>query len=231
MGKETNNAEIVNLVSKGYDAAANDFLKQCNDSRLYFPIYHRFKEIAKHLSQRSNTLGTSPHLLLDIGCGNGVPMARDLIDEDLPYFGIDSSKEQIRLCRDIHKEHKDRFKQVDVTSFLSETPLSLVGALMLFADFHLCVDAQVSLYRRLYEHLLPGAPLLCTAMGTEWEGYETNWMGASKMFWSSHTQEWYMDQLSRIGYEHVLSYEHHQMFNGEKEMQVFMIFRKSSRAT
>eukprot|EP01135_Chromosphaera_perkinsii_P006721 Nk52_evm8s564 gene=Nk52_evmTU8s564 len=143
MRKEINNAEIVNLVSKGYDAAANDFLKQCNDSRLSFPIYHRFKEIAKHLSQRCNTSDTSPHLLLDIGCGNGVPMARDLIDKDLPYFGIDSSKEQIRLCRDIHKEHKDRFKQTRNS---------------------LCIAAFLSICSLV---------LLCYAppLGTEWEGY------------------------------------------------------------
>ena len=223
--KEIDNEKVVEIVSQGYDAAAEQFLKQCNETRLSLPIYHQFKEIIKQLAKIYKGRDAK---ILDIGCGNGVPVAQDLLQENFPYLGIDSSKEQIKYAKDLNPNDKQKFILAEMSSFLANDDRpSLLAALVLFADFHICEHMQISLYKSLYDALVPGGVILCTAMECEWEGYEDQWLGSSgTIFYCAHGQDWYKRELKSIGFEETTSFVHEQMFGGKMEKQVFMLFQK-----
>jgi len=94
--------------------------------------------------------------ILDIGCGNGVPVAAYFIQQGLQVTGIDSSQSMINRCRSQFPDH--HWQCADMRSLALGQQFSAVVAWDSF--FHLTRDAQRQMFPRFAEHALPGARLL-----------------------------------------------------------------------
>lgn len=103
--------------------------------------------------------------VLDIGCGMGEPIARNLIERGFAVVGVDSSPSMIAMCR-------GRFP--DAEWFVADMrQLTLgrkfAGILAWDSFFHLHVDEQRPMFKRFAAHAMPGAPLMFTSGISEGE--------------------------------------------------------------
>lgn len=110
--------------------------------------------------------------VLDIGCGNGQPVARWLIERGFRVTGIDSSPSLVALCRERFPEAAWRVADMRALA-LGER---FDGLIAWHSLFHLAPDDQRPLFPRFAAHARPGAILMFTsgwAEGVrigEWQG-------------------------------------------------------------
>jgi cyclopropane fatty-acyl-phospholipid synthase-like methyltransferase len=175
------------IVRDGYDAIA--------------PEYERWAA-----SFRSPVLATLGRLLallepgahvLDLGCGNGLPVARALLDGGHRVTGVDLSAGQLERARrnvpEAELVHADAL-EVDLPAAAYD------GAVSAFVFGHVPRGLHLPLLRRLHEWLRPGAPALISfgLSDTEWE-LDDDWLGAP-MFFSSYPPETSRRLLADAGF-------------------------------
>jgi SAM-dependent methyltransferase len=133
--------------------------------------------------------------VLDIGCGAGVPVARDLIAAGFAVTGVDSSPAMIARCRERFagaEWHVADMRALDLGRRFD-------GLLAWHSFFHLCAQDQRAMFPIFAAHAAPGAllsftsgPLAGVAMG-EWQG--------EPLFHDSLAQEEYRALLAANGFE------------------------------
>ncbi|GIL38269.1 class I SAM-dependent methyltransferase [Roseiterribacter gracilis] len=97
--------------------------------------------------------------ILDLGCGSGEPIARDLLAAGCAVTGVDSSPSLIALCQ-------QRFPQQDwIVADMRRLDLRrrFGGIVAWHSLFHLTQDEQASMFPIFAQHAAPGAPLLFTS--------------------------------------------------------------------
>lgn len=120
--------------------------------------------------------------VLDLGCGAGLPVARDLRDRGFVVTGIDGSARQIELAR--RNVPGANFVQADMTS--AEFAAASFDAVTAFYSItHIPRDLHSELFLHIASWLQPGGILLAS-LGAEaaadWTG---EWLG-TEMFFSQH---------------------------------------------
>jgi cyclopropane fatty-acyl-phospholipid synthase-like methyltransferase len=128
--------------------------------------------------------------VLDLGCGNGVPVAQLLVQAGYGYVGVDLSPVQIERARRLtpHAEF--------ICGDMSER-FSAVASL--YAMIHLPLEEQRGLLKRIHQWLQPGGVLMIIVGATEWTGVEEDWLGVPgvTMYWSHADlptyQKWLVD--------------------------------------
>lgn len=110
--------------------------------------------------------------ILDIGCGGGAPVARDLIAAGFDLTGIDSSPALIALCR--ARFPHGHWQVADMRHL--DLGRNFNGLIAWYSFFHLHADDQRAMFPIFARHAAPGAILTFTsgpragiAMG-EWQG-------------------------------------------------------------
>lgn len=97
--------------------------------------------------------------VLDVGCGSAEPIARYIMKSGRRVVGIDSSQTLIAICR-------ERFPVAEwLVMDMRQLGLSrrFDGILAWDSFFHLNMDDQRKMFRRLADHAAPGAPLMFTS--------------------------------------------------------------------
>ena len=122
--------------------------------------------------------------VLDVGCGSGVPMARDLASAGHHVTGVDISDVQISRARQLVPQAD--FIRADATS-LDFPPESFDAVVSLYALIHIPQDEQQQLLHKIATWLRPGGVFLCTTGESEWTGVEDNWLDGGTPMWWSHT--------------------------------------------
>ena len=121
--------------------------------------------------------------VLDLGCGCGVPLARDLAGGGYAVTGVDLSAVQIERARQLVPAA--RFLQADASEV--EFPASSFDAVVcLYVLIHLPLDEQPPLLGRIGRWLRPGGWLLATTGHRAWTGTEDHWLGGDAPMWWSH---------------------------------------------
>jgi len=133
--------------------------------------------------------------VLDVGCGGGVPVARDLIARGFMVTGIDSSAALINLCRDRFPEgewHVADMRRLDLGRRFD-------ALIAWHSFFHLEPDDQRAMFPIFARHAAAHALLMFTcgpvagaAIG-EWQG--------EPLYHASLSQEQYRELLSANGFE------------------------------
>jgi trans-aconitate methyltransferase len=133
--------------------------------------------------------------VLDIGCGGGIPVARDLIGAGFAVTGIDSSPALIALCRERFPQAEWRVADMRALD-LGRRFDSLIAW---YSFFHLSPDDQRAMFPIFARHAAPRALLTFTsgpvpgvAMG-EWQG--------EPLYHASLAQEEYRALLAANGFE------------------------------
>lgn len=121
--------------------------------------------------------------VLDLGCGSGVPVARDLAAAGHQVTGVDISETQIRRAREAVPQAA--FIRADATSV--DFPAGSFDAVVcLYALIHIPLEEQRPLLGRIASWLRPGGWLLCTTGQKDFTGVDEGWLGGGVAMWWSH---------------------------------------------
>jgi SAM-dependent methyltransferase len=139
--------------------------------------------------------------VLDLGCGNGDPVARLLAERGDDVVGVDISEVQVERARALVPSAS--FVEADLAAFDTDAA-SFDAVVSFYALIHVPRDDQRALYRRVGRWLRPGGRLVATVGAVEWTGVE-DYLGAP-MFWDHPAPEVTFAWLAEAGLEVV----HHE---------------------
>lgn len=176
------------LVRRGYDAASHCYRGQ---HEALSPVVAEWLEwVAAPVPPGG--------AVLDLGCGNGVPVARALA-ERYRVTGVDLSPVQIGRAWGLVPG--GRFLCADMTEVDLPTG-SFDAAVCLYALIHVPLDEQAPLLRRLHGWLRPGARVVATVGQGAWTGTEADWLGSGAPMWWSHADaQTYARWFGEAGFE------------------------------
>jgi SAM-dependent methyltransferase len=135
--------------------------------------------------------------VLDLGCGNGLPVSRALADR-FEVLGVDLSPVQIERARRLVP--RARFEVADMTE-LRMPAASFDGVVATYSLIHVPLEDQPRLLRRIRGWLRPGGVFLATVGAEAWTGSEDDWLGSGARMWWSHADEaTYLRWLAEAGF-------------------------------
>lgn len=118
--------------------------------------------------------------MLDLGCGCGVPVARDLSAAGHTVFGVDISEVQISRAWRLVPDVTFRVQDLATADF---PDTSFDAAVFLYAIIHQSLEEQPQLLKRISRWLRPGGQLVLTAGLQAWTGSEDGWLGTRATMW------------------------------------------------
>lgn len=219
--------DIEKLVKDGYNRAAEKHSENVElmdasythvNSRIYLDIYKQFKAELSGIGGR----------IIELGCGDGLPIGKDLLDGGFQYTGIDLSESQIELARKNNQNHQSAFIVGEMLSVMqSHQKNSIAGVCAFFSIFHIPRTHHVSLLSKIYDSLKPDGVFLITCGPAKWEDINKNWLVENnEMFWSSFSNKWYEITLQEVGFSLISMYRTRTKFNNRYEIQYFYLFKK-----
>lgn len=179
-----------NLVKAGYNRIADRYLEErtrdSQDIRLLDDLIARLPENA---------------IVLDAGCGAGVPVAQ-ILSEHFKVTGVDFSEAQIELAK----------KHVPNAEFLCEDMTKLIfpdhtfdGITSYYAIIHIPREEHQRLLANFHKMLKPGGfALLCLGAENLTDDIDENYLGA-RMYWSHYNIEIYLKMLNDCGFSIIWS--------------------------
>jgi len=178
------NADYKALVRRGYDrcAAAYDQARK--------------QETEQALTALTDRL-TDGAVVLDIGCGGGVPVSRDLARR-AAVTGVDISGEMIALAR--HNVPAGTFIHGDIMA-LDFLPAHFDAVVGFYAIFHLPREEHEVLFRRIHRWLKPGGYLLATLSAQNEPAYTEDDFFDVTMYWSNFGLNEYRTMLQNFGFK------------------------------
>jgi SAM-dependent methyltransferase len=174
------------VVRRGYDAVSVLY-DEWSGGELKYSGW--LAELAERISAGAS--------VLDLGCGSGLPVARDLTTAGCHVTGVDISAVQIQRAKDLVPAAD--FVQADICSvdFASE---SFDAVVSFFALIHLPLEEQPPLLRKIADWLRPGGVFVATTGYSAWTGYEDNWLdGGAPMWWSHADVATYRSWIAQAG--------------------------------
>ncbi|MEU3891822.1 class I SAM-dependent methyltransferase [Streptomyces sp. NPDC029041] len=121
--------------------------------------------------------------MLDLGCGSGAPVVRDLVAAGHHVTGVDISEVQIQQAQKLVPQAD--FIMADATS-VDFPGGSFDAVVSLYALIHIPQDEQLPLLERIATWLRPGGWFLCSTGQHEWTGMDENWLDSGVAMWWSH---------------------------------------------
>lgn len=158
-------------------------------------VYARYGEWIGELA--SQIPGGAP--VLDLGCGNGIPECRMLVDAGFAVTGVDLSPVQVRRARRLVPEGTFICGDMNGVDF---SPASFNAVVSLYAVIHVPLAEQPALFAKIHTWLKPGGYLLVIVGAEAWTGMETNWLGVdgADMYWSHADKDTYLQWLHDCGF-------------------------------
>jgi SAM-dependent methyltransferase len=178
--------EAKDVVRRGYDRA----------SARYDEEYDGHTKYAAWLGQLAERLPAGS-TVLDLGCGSGLPVARDLAAAGMRVVGVDFSDVQIQRAHELVPAAE--FLRADITAvgFASE---SFDAVVSFYALIHLPLDDQRPLLRRVAGWLRPGGLFVATTGHQGGTSYEDDWLGSgAPMWWSEADVATYRSWIDQSG--------------------------------
>jgi cyclopropane fatty-acyl-phospholipid synthase-like methyltransferase len=172
------------LVAQGYDRCAEAYEQARRES-----VHPEIKWLKKQLPNRAH--------VLDIGCGSGLPVTRDLAKRFV-VTGVDISSEQIRRARENVRHATFFHSDIMAVDFPAA---SFDAVVALYAIFHLPRGEHSRLFCNIRRWLKPGGILLATLTNEAEDAYtEDNFFGV-EMHWSNYGMAEYKIMLAEAGFE------------------------------
>ena len=185
--------ETVDIVRRGYDRIADEYLAAVREPRDGDPRDHWTRELATRLPAGAR--------VLDVGCGPGLPTAAALAALGHQVHGIDVSARQIELAR-AHVPD-GRFEVADVARCRDLGHASFDAIVALYSLTHVPRDEYPSLFGRFVAWLRPGGWFLGALGRSDSAGFdEVDFLGyeGARSFTNSYTVEPTVALLRRAGF-------------------------------
>jgi len=190
--------DLIETVRQGYRVAAIPYNEQKDIRILNMPIFQHWMSIIPD------------GIVAELGCGSGFPVAHHIANAwkntGKRYLGIDLSEEQIDIAKQLLGAHHNicSFTVREMMDWCrKQKDNSIAGLLAFFSIYHLPRNQHVDLLSQIFRILKENAPLLFSAPAKSFENYDINWLGISKMYWSSFSVEWYEITARDIGFEFI----------------------------
>ncbi len=136
--------------------------------------------------------------ILDLGCGTGEPLARDLTDRGFNVTGVDAAPAMIAICKDRYPQ--GTWIEADMRSLALDRRYDAIIAWDSF--FHLDQDEQRAMFPIFQSHIAPDGLLLFTS-GPE-AGAAIGTMYGEELFHASLAPDEYRPLLARSGFRVLL---------------------------
>lgn len=170
------------IVEKGYDEIAKEYLKTKDESTVIFA-----KELEKQLKPGSK--------ILDAGCGPGIPITKYL-SENFEVFGIDFSAKQIEIAKKLVPNAT--FKKANMFN-PGFAPATFDGIICMYALIHVNRKRHLEILKEFYNLLKsPGFLMIC--MGLENLDEVADYLG-TKMYWSHYDRKTNIELLKKAGFQ------------------------------
>ena len=182
-----NNKEIVKA---GYNTISDSYLairsKDSEDVRLLDELVQRLPKGA---------------LVLDAGCGAGVPVTRHL-SQHFQVVGVDFAEAQLQLARQLVPQAK--FVCEDITDLTF--PSAMFDAICsYYTIIHIPRQAHEILFQQFHRLLKPsGLALLCLGAEDLEDDLVEDYLGV-RMYWSHYDASTYLDLIAACGFELIWS--------------------------
>jgi cyclopropane fatty-acyl-phospholipid synthase-like methyltransferase len=183
------------LVRRGYDAISVAY--RSDDGR---PARSSSEDVSRYAGWVEELASLLPEaaVVVDLGCGAGVPATRELADRGLRVIGVDFSAVQLSRARQLVPAA--RLVQADMAALhLRES--SVHAVVSLYALIHVPLDDQRALFPRVRSWLRGGGYLLAITGADRWTGTEA-YLGA-QMFWDHADTATYLRWLTAARLEPV----------------------------
>lgn len=156
------------LVASGYDKVAEAYLERYARSavRDYW-----LGELITLLSKNAR--------VLDLGCGAGIPVARELAARGFQVSGVDGSARQIQLARS--NVPTAEFLQADMTA-VQFAPASFEAVSAFYSITHVPRNEHAVLFRRLATWLKPGGVFVASLGAGQLCDWRGDWLGVEMFF-------------------------------------------------
>lgn len=165
------------IVAAGYDSVADRYAVLEPDDGAW-PRSRRVAAFTRLLPSGAS--------VLDLGCGNGAPVARSLAAAGFAVTGGDVSEEQVRRARETVPGGS--FLVGDIRAV--ELPESAFdAALCIYSLDHVPRDDHLEVYERIGRWLRPGGHLLVAIEDADVRGGVHEWLGAPSYFSSYAASE------------------------------------------
>jgi len=137
-------------------------------------------------------------VVLDLGCGAGVPVTRWLSDRGFAVTGVDVSARQLDLARNYVPEAT--FIKADMTE-VTFAPGSLDAVVAFHSIIHVPRTEHPALLERVHRWLRPEGAFLATMTLTDYEGRDDDWEGwGAPMLWSHYDGDTNVAMLREAGF-------------------------------
>jgi SAM-dependent methyltransferase len=173
------------IVEDGYDE--NSYEYRADRYVLDDSEYELFLELLLPYLAETSTV-------LELGCGCGIPVAKQLADHHR-VTGVDLSSVQIERARALVPNAE--FRQADMTTVeFGENSFDAVVAF--YSIIHVPVEDQLGLFARIASWLRPGGVVIATVGARAWTGTDDRWNGAP-MYWSHADRDTYIRWFHEVG--------------------------------
>jgi cyclopropane fatty-acyl-phospholipid synthase-like methyltransferase len=172
------------IVKEGYNKIAKEYYTD----RDLFENEKELEEFISHLPENG--------IVLDIGCGGGVPVLRTLIDRGFQAKGVDFSQGMLDIAKENVPEAELILGDITKTEFDSE---SFDGIISTYAFIHIFRTQHPMLYSKVFDWLKPGGVMLVSTAKTEWEEV-ADYFGVP-MAWSHPAARESLQIVNNTGFE------------------------------
>jgi ubiquinone/menaquinone biosynthesis C-methylase UbiE len=184
--KDLNIREKEEVVRKGYDRLAERY----QTIRHAFDSKGELDEFASLLPKKAK--------VLDVGCGDGIPVAQFLAECGFNVTGIDFSKNMLKLAR--KNVPKAKFVLKDMTKLDLETG-SFDGLTAFYSIIHVPREKHFLMFQSFHRILKPKGIMLICLGPDEWEA--TDKYHGTEMFWSHYDPKKSLQLLRKAGFEKI----------------------------
>jgi len=178
------------IVREGYDLVSRAYRGDTLEIDDQSGYAHWLRRLTKRLRPGAR--------VLDLGCGNGIPVASELAKR-FAVTGVDLSPVQIERARSLVPGA--RFVCEDMTRVVFE-PASFDAVTAFFSIINVPVAEQPGLIESVARWLEPGGWFLAILGRTAWTGTERNWRGVqgATMYWSTTDVATYRSWFVNAGF-------------------------------
>lgn len=183
------------LVRRGYDAISVAY--RSDDGQPASSSAEDVSRYAGWVEELASLLATGA-IVVDLGCGSGLPATRELTDRGLRVLGLDFSAVQLSRAR--HLVPAASLVQADMTAVHLQQG-SVDAVVSFYALIHVPLADQQTLFPQIRSWLRHGGYLLAITGADRWTGTET-YLGAD-MFWDLADTSTYLRWLTAARLEPV----------------------------
>jgi SAM-dependent methyltransferase len=162
------NDDPKSLVAAGYDVIAEGYMARFGRS-----------QVCDQWLKKLIALLPGNARVLDLGCGPGVPVARELVACGHDVVGIDGSARQLSFARlNVPDAH---FIQADMTQ-VEIAPTSFDAVAAFYSITHVPRNEHAHLLRRIASWLKPSGVFLASLGANETSDWMGSWLGVEMFF-------------------------------------------------